>query len=68
MQDAGSMILEQQPMKVAESIILFLKGIGYFASLNMLEISKKRDRHVKQQLEMNQMGKIKSPAGGYSIY
>ena len=52
MADAGSMILEQQPMKVAEALILFLKGLGYFASLNHSDISLKRHRAVKLQQDL----------------
>ena len=52
MQDAGSMILEQQPMKVAEAILLFLKGEGHFTNLSILEISKKRAKAVQQQQDM----------------
>jgi len=52
MADAGSMILEQQPMKVAEALILYLKGLGYFASLNHTDISLKRHRAVKLQQDL----------------
>merc|ERR1711953_842786 len=52
LQDAGSMILEQQPMKVAEAILLFLKGEGHFTNLSILEISKKRAKAVAQQQEI----------------
>jgi protein NDRG1 len=52
LQDAGSMILEQQPMKVAEAILLFLKGEGHFTNLSILEISKKRAKAVQQQQDM----------------
>ena len=52
MADAGSMILEQQPMKVAEAILLFLKGQGYFPSLTITQISQKRHRAVKHQQDM----------------
>lgn len=52
MQDAGSMILEQQPMKTAESIILFLQGQGHFPALSILQMSQKRARAVKSQAEI----------------
>ena len=52
MQDAGSMILEQQPMKTAEAIILFLQGQGHFPALSILQRSQKRARAVKSQAEI----------------
>jgi hypothetical protein len=52
MQDAGSMILEQQPMKTAEAIILFLQGQGHFPALSILQMSQKRARAVKSQAEI----------------
>ena len=59
MSDAGSMILEQQPMKVAEAILLFLKGQGYFPSLTITQMSQKRHRSVKHQQDL--LGNKMSP-------
>ena len=56
--DCGSMLLEQQPMKVAEALLLFLKGEGHFTHLSILEISKKRAKAVAHQQDM--LGKIKA--------
>ena len=39
-------------MKVAEAILLFLKGEGHFTNLSILEISKKRAKAVAQQQEI----------------
>jgi len=52
LQDCGSMLLEQQPMKVAEALLLFLKGEGHFTHLSILEISKKRAKAVAHQQDM----------------
>jgi len=52
LQDCGSMILEQQPMKVAEALLLFLKGEGHFTNISILDISKKRAKAVAYQQDM----------------
>ena len=46
------MILEQQPMKVAEALLLFLKGEGHFTNISILDISKKRAKAVAYQQDM----------------
>ena len=46
------MILEQQPMKVAEALLLFLKGEGHFTNISILDISKKRAKAVAYQQGM----------------
>ena len=50
------MILEQQPMKVAEALLLFLKGEGHFTNISILDIAKKRAKAVAYQQGM--IGKI----------
>jgi hypothetical protein len=52
MADAGSMILEQQPMKCAEAILLFLMGQGYMMNLTLSQIGQKRNRAVKHQQDL----------------
>ena len=46
------MVLEQQPMKVAEALLLFLKGEGHFTNLSIVDISKKRAKAVAYQQDM----------------
>lgn len=52
LQDCGSMVLEQQPMKVAEALLLFLKGEGHFTNISIVDISKKRAKAVAYQQDM----------------
>ena len=66
LQDCGSMILEQQPMKVAEALLLFLKGEGHFTNLSILDISKKRAKAVAYQQDM--LGNLGRLNFGYLIW
>ena len=39
-------------MKVAEAILLFLKGEGHFTNISPIEIAQKRSKAVAHQLDM----------------
>merc|ERR1719420_1869271 len=47
--DAGAVVYEEQPVKVAEAIRLFLQGIGYLATIMPTRLARSRTNSISSQ-------------------